>query len=264
MPKQESPLQKKSIPWRIRCVFYGLFAVVFAVLFVGVVFANPHYTHYNPAAVIGLAAVWGVLFYGLYRLCHHFGAALEKWEKLALSLFFVLMLATQVLFYWQMDAWPRRDFERVYTGVLHRVFVPKSAAQRWQRQPELPQYRGRQPRAANLSGGVRVGQRAALRGVRPHYPGLARGAVCADDSRRGAAGPQRRVGAFCAVPGRVWAVFVPAAVGVWPALSFELYGHVHPGGHTGRGLCPAGQPCGQVARAAGSQACSHAMKQADF
>lgn len=118
MEKANRGWEKGGAPQLARRIFLAVFAAVFALLFIGVLFANPHYT-YHPAAVLGLAVLWGGLFYGLHWLCRRWGAALEKWERLALPVAFVVIIATQVLFYWQLAAWPTRDFERVFTGAVN-------------------------------------------------------------------------------------------------------------------------------------------------
>lgn len=103
--------------WLRRAVFIA-FAVLFGIMFVQVVFANPHFA-YSPVWVVAFALLWGALFTGLYMLCRRAKNLLEKREKFFLACFFVLLVLTQVFFYWQVAGYAAQDLERVFFGAAN-------------------------------------------------------------------------------------------------------------------------------------------------
>ncbi len=117
---QTSPLLAKWqwVSGGVCRVFFVVFAAVFGVLFLEVVFFNMHFS-YSPLWVLLCALCFGGLFYGLYRLCCRAAGFLQKRQLWCLGGFFVLLAATQVLFYWQVAAYPTRDFERIFTGAVN-------------------------------------------------------------------------------------------------------------------------------------------------
>ncbi len=111
-------IQEKRGAQTVRRVFFAVFAAVFVALFFQVVFLNPHFS-YNPLPVVLFALLWGAAAFGAWRLCAAFAQGIARREALVLVCFFAVLIATQVLFYWQVGAYPTRDFERVTTGAVN-------------------------------------------------------------------------------------------------------------------------------------------------
>lgn len=103
---------------QLRFLFFIVFALLFSILFFQVVFFNPHY-NYAPLAVVCFALFWLFVFFLLYRLTQHFKNRIERHEKLLLLGFGVLLLLTQIFFYWQLAVYPTNDYERVFTGAVN-------------------------------------------------------------------------------------------------------------------------------------------------
>lgn len=113
------PPRKKGLAASLRVVFLWVFAAVFAVLIASAVFANPFWAHYQPLAVLLLAAAFAAVFFGVAALCRRFEAFLTQREIWCLLAFWALLTLTQLLFYSQLAVYPSRDFERVFTGAVN-------------------------------------------------------------------------------------------------------------------------------------------------
>lgn len=99
-------------------VFFVLFAAVFGLMFLQVVFNQMH-VDYQPLPTLLAAALWAGAFFGLYRLCRRFCAFLEKRERWCLLGFGLLLAATQLWFYWQAANTPIVDIGYVYEAATH-------------------------------------------------------------------------------------------------------------------------------------------------
>lgn len=110
--------QNKKVSGALRRIFFAIFALVFAVLFLQVIFGNMHF-EYRPLWVLLLAVIWCAIFVGLYFVTTKFAKFFVKREKICLLVFFILLFATQIFFYNKLAAYPTMDFERVFTGAVN-------------------------------------------------------------------------------------------------------------------------------------------------
>ena len=104
----------------MRRIFFTAFAVLFSLLFLQVLFANPHFEYDIPVLLL-FVTFWCALFAGLYFLTNRSRLAplLEKREKIFLAAFFILQILTQIFFHLQTGGYPSFDLEKVFYGSLN-------------------------------------------------------------------------------------------------------------------------------------------------